>query len=415
MATKDSSIYLPQRYKHYVNHVGWTTYAKAPLKLTRTRTGTAVANWKDKIEKCQNATSDMSGVYWYLEDETPISSMQTVDAFAQGIKTVGTNGRLLSYLTPLPTWSVFTSNADNQAKARFLKKVRETEVAFQGLIFLGELRETLRMLKRPAAGLQDLIKEYLTKAHRLKKGSGRSKTRRFDQAVSKLWLEYAFGWVPLMSDIRSAKDAYNKLIDRKQVVRISSGGKDFKRFENQLATVVQNFPNVGSWYVMLCRDFTDQTDVIRYRGVVRQSAITTSQGRYKFFGFTPSEFVPTAWELLPWSFLFDYFANIGEILEASVTSTASVAWVNKSRVQYMDRYRIGTFQPISNYFAWPQISFESKSGSVRYRGKIVSRYANSGISPPSLSFRLPHSDSKLLNIAALLDAVALSTHPQRRP
>jgi hypothetical protein len=47
-------------------------------------------------------------------------------------------------------------------------------------------------------------------------------------------------------------------------------------------------------------------------------------------GFGLQNFVPTIYELMPWSFLLDYFTNMGTIVNAAFTSTANIAWIVRS-------------------------------------------------------------------------------------
>jgi len=36
--------------------------------------------------------------------------------------------------------------------------------------------------------------------------------------------------------------------------------------------------------------------------------------------------VPTLWEILPWSFVVDYFTNAGDVINAYSTLSSSIAW-----------------------------------------------------------------------------------------
>lgn len=410
MGTKDRSIWYPRRYQHFdgYNGHGLEYHGLAPLKLLRTRTGTKVDNWKSKISNGQNATSDMTATFQTVLDEKPLYATQTVKWSSSLTFVDAYDGNVLSYYTGFPAWQGFTSTAEARAKAKFYKAVRDAEVKLQGLVFLGELRQTLQMLRRPLSGLQDLISDYLRRAKTLKQGSGRGGARRYDQAISKLWLEYVFGWVPLMMDIDDARKAYSAMFDKERRIYISVGGKDFYRRRNVYTESTLFHPCATTR--LISQDLIDQTEIYRYRGVVEAKATTTAQDRFALFGFHPKEFIPTAWELLPWSFLLDYFANIGDILEATVTDTSRVSWVSKSRVRQTDTWRDGY---ITKCTAGISVSgYVSRPGFVKYRERSVQRWASPGISLPELTFRLPSSDRKLLNIAALLNEIRHGLYPQ---
>lgn len=411
MGTKDRSIYVLRRYRMndgYNGH-GWEIASVPALKFIRTRTGEAVPNWRQKIQNGENATSNLTAEWCSLVDERPIYCHQRIKwsstlTFDQDIE-----GNAMVYHTNLPTWQNFTSSADSQASAKFLRQVREAETKLQGLIFLGELRETLRMLRRPAVGLQDLISSYLTKAKAFSRGNGRRRVRDFNKALSQLWLEHSFGWAPLLADIADARKAYNSLFEREREVKISVGGKDFKRFVNAYGTSAIPY-HCPSWYYIATSDTTDQTEIVRIRGVVRSLAVTTARDRFARFGFSPKEFIPTAWELLPWSFLVDYFANIGELLESSVTDTASVIWNSKTTVRQIDVFRTGYVPKVT--VGQAVLAYDSRPGHIHIRRRTVSRGTIAGVSLPTLTFRLPSSPVKLTNMLSLLGIANSSIHSQ---
>jgi len=419
MGTKDQSVYVTFRANQLdgYNLPSHTDLASKTWKLTRTRTGVNVPNWWTKIANGENATSNLTGTFISLIDSSPLSSAATWrnSIFDAPYKQSAYEGHCAGIIfSPDIVWQNFTSNANAQATARFYKAVREAEIKLSGLVFLGELRETLHMLRRPAQGLQELISRYLNDVSRLKKGKGRGGSKRWSDALSKLWLEYSFGWIPFMSDIEDAKKAYISLFEKDRLIKISAGGKDFKRISNVQSNSSTPFAHSQGFFGFTNENFQDQIELVRYRGVVQAQAVTTSRAQYKRFGFTPSEFIPTAWELLPWSFLVDYFSNIGSILEASVTDTSNVRWLSKTTVQQSDFFGFCT----ASFNGGPTpgqnniLFFRTNKGSVHYRKRTINRVGNAGISLPVLSFRLPHSDSKLLNVAALLEQVRRRIHHQ---
>jgi hypothetical protein len=58
------------------------------------------------------------------------------------------------------------------------------------------------------------------------------------------------------------------------------------------------------------------------------------------FGFEPKDFAPAIWEGIPYSFLVDYFTNVGEIVNALSFPQSDVAWV--ARTFHNDSIRDGT-------------------------------------------------------------------------
>jgi hypothetical protein len=197
-----------------------------------------------------------------------------------------------------------------------------------------------------------------------------------------------------------------------RVVRISSGGKD--EMKTGLSTHYDYIvPQAGSYNAVLFTDRVRRHHVVRYRGAVYARAATTARDRFARFGFTPSEFVPTAWEVLPWSFLADYFANIGDMLSASVTDTSNVAWVSKSDIRTTELTMTSTFGSATTFPPTLKKSINIvRPGNMVLTHKSVTRSANVGVPTPSLYFTYPGSNGRLANIAALLASVNTRVHPQ---
>jgi hypothetical protein len=300
------------------------------------------------------------------------------------------------------------TNADNRASAAFYKKLRATAVLFSGPTFLGELRETLHMIRRPASALYSSANGYLDALTRRKRAS----PKHWTKTISGLWLEHSFGWKPLINDVLDAAKAQRALISQPRQKVLSAGGKD----------VSNPFP-VGVWgngvYAagtvgdnrMLARSRRVDSVIVRYKGKVKAQAEMTTWDKWALFGFTPSEFIPTAWELLPWSFLIDYFTNIGDILTSAVTSTQNVVYVNKTVIS--EREFTGFVVPFEVEDATYAIVNIGRS-DFSCRRRSVSRSAGVGVPLPRLTFETGLSDGQLFNVAALLGQ-ARALHGQNTP
>lgn len=130
-------------------------------------------------------------------------------------------------------------------------------------------------------------------------------------------------------------------------------------------------------------------------GVSAKASGPTLENAAQLFGFTPEEFVPTIWNLLPWSFLVDYFTNIGDVLEATFFDRSGVTWTSMTSVTetvYSSHVRP---LPLNGW------SGSISGGSCKVTKKVMSR---SEIAPliPTLEVSLPGSPQKWINMAALL-------------
>lgn len=421
--TRDRSISFPSSTTGYRVH-SW----EAPSQLTnsrvytavRTLTGTRLPKWHTVIVNGGNATTAMSAVLDSIDDSGPVlcvlkcrrTSGETLEHTVKGDAALTNNGRSLGSIDP----SKPSTAADNLAKARFYKKLYSASTKFQGLTFVGELREALHMLRRPARALWDSNLGYLSALGKRKRGS----PKHWTKTISGLWLEHSFGWTPLINDCKDAVKAYEELVrpNPKPVV-VSGGGRwEFDR-TGELDTFRRdgyslNVENAQIWSQDQCR--LREEHIVRYKGAVRAQVEAPHWRGWDLFGFTPQNLIPTAWELLPWSFLVDYFTNIGDILQASVTSTRNLTYVNRTEIRktrYTGRMFHTKSLPVGfTAPAWSVTSADSQDQTWDLRRKLVNRSANSGISLPTLQLSASLSDGQLFNVAALLGQ-ARALHPQR--
>ncbi len=304
--------------------------------------------------------------------------------------------------------------ADNAARAKFYKRLREVRTQISGTTFLGELRESLHMIRRPADALRASASEYIGLLRKRKKAS----PKHWLKGIGGTWLEYSFGWIPLISDIQDGVKAYSRIGEKPRERVLSAGFTSYKDSTSSLPP--SDFASFIQAYQVLCiqpvKHLFLEEAFVRYKGKVRAQAETTQWDNWNLFGFNTKEFLPTAWELLPWSFLVDYFTNIGDILNSVITDTADVVFVNRStgiKTIYSGQIipnaaksfsLFGTVDPSRSFMTGPALDFRS----IR---RDVTRTPNSGISLPTLQFSFGLGDGQLANIAALLSQ-SRSLHPQ---
>jgi len=393
--------------------------------LERERIGDINPNFKHKINTGAGATTQLDGIFNSLEghrSKARISFIWTPNG--TGTQYREAYGDICVHSTSQVEYTSFTSNAEARASSRFLSAIRSAEVKVSGPTFLGELRQTLQMLRKPATALQDSIGRYLgdvrTRNQANRSRNYKRKPRQYARELSKIaagsWLEYSFGWVPLLYDINGAKEAYDDLFEIDRHVRISGGGHDSKLIASSTVSNPLTLGGAGIFFLRNQKIISHET--IRYRGGVRAQAATTAWDRAARFGFTPSEFIPTAWELLPWSFLVDYFVNIGDIINAAVVDRTNVTWVNRSWVKKAEKIQSCDIDRnwLKVTFVTPNtlLSVDSSPGFSRWRKSIVNRsVGNVNAIWPTLTFSYPGSNTRLLNCAALLAQVGLTLHPQK--
>jgi hypothetical protein len=180
------------------------------------------------------------------------------------------------------------------------------------MIFLGELRETAGMLKGRTLQFFSKIRRDF---RRLKKSPAK--------ALSALWLEVQFGWRPFINDIDNLKDAI--IAERSHRTRVSAIGKSSPK--SVVTTAMVGFGNGGYESMKTSRTTTkSSTRVVGLLSFDKLRAIYDDNRELSRYGFDSSQFIPTLVELIPYSWLVDYFTNIGDIINASQVETRGLVY-----------------------------------------------------------------------------------------
>jgi hypothetical protein len=303
---------------------------------------------------------------------------------------------------------------DNLARASFYKKVRAIHTQFEGYIFAGELLETLHMLRNPLVGIRSLSKDFLDTLRKRK----RANPKKWLNDVGSAWLEQSFGWNPLLNDVSDAIKAYRRLMKPVKTYKISAGA--LKSYDATKLNGSIYWPGVvvqydgGNYYHTVASTVIEKR-MIRYKGAVIAQVKGPSWQNDDLFGFNPQNFIPAAWELLPWSFLADYFTNIGDILTASIVSTKHLAYTNRTEIVIVQKF--GGHKINKGNAPGAGWVYRGDSGSYRthtLKKKTVNRSTNVDVPLPTLQLNFDLTAGQLANIDALLSQ-ANALHPQHNP
>lgn len=241
--------------------------------------------------------------------------------------------------------------ATSIAKLAFLSKIKEHQNPFQGLPFLGELKETLRMIRHPLRGI---IRQnansalHLTRLQRLYQ----NKLARLEEVFKNWHLQWTYGISPLINDIQGAVGTIDRMFDDPGVTKIQVtipvpsskvfSDKGLHRYEG-------NTQLIGYQY-----DISAEGSV-RFVGAMNERFQAATSGRLsEVVGMTARDIVPAVWELTGYSFLVDYFVNVGSVVGGLFTDTSSLVYCCRSvRLKQKGQgYAMalpGEFQPLS----WP--------------------------------------------------------------
>jgi len=357
------------------------------VNFDSTQTGNSVKGWREKLEHHQDASSDYGLTKYNVKEGRYRASYYCSD----GLERVDD-----TYYPNVP-WAAEPANLAsavyNTALGNFLSNAHDVVAPFKGLTFIGELKETLRMLRNPASSLRNGISHYLRRVHRRGR-SMRGDLRQLSKMVTGTWLEYCYGWKPLLKSIEDAANAYSQ--HKADVQYLRAYGKAETKSATTNAPWKCYFANYGSY--MVERTQTASQKVV-FKGVVRirpEIQVDPARTVARLSGFGIEEFIPTVWELIPYSFVADYFTNIGTILNSAIPLFYDWVWWSCATTRKATQDIIitpGEKSPWS--WGWSEMINPGHSEKVIYsRSKPV-------LSLPTPQLELPGSNWSWANLAAL--------------
>lgn len=317
------------------NSDGYTSSVPLLLDLPQTRSGTRVAGWRKLIKDGSFAASPFS------TDRTRVLSR--VPGSVTVTRTAGGNTtwqRLFGYeQTPIVPPLLVSTDVENQALSRILEKIRGEINHADSMVAIAEFGSTLRQFGAPGTAITELCNRHLNKIHAEMRGiKGVWRKVKWIEVVGRSYLEWAFGVAPLIEDTRKIAEAAARWNAEKagdlprptrQFLSAKADGKPVVSNVTTPGLVVSPLGYLG--YTKVVRQ--EQKVGCRYQ-VKLQHSLQAPFGSIdrlnQLLGFDPMRWVPTLYEALPWSWLVDYFLNIGDILDAGFTDTRHVEWIQKT-------------------------------------------------------------------------------------
>lgn len=367
---------------------------KSYYNVGQTRTGVPVPGWKLATQTGRNASSNFSGNIQKLSatrGKYVVKAKNVLfpqDGHTWTISQGTFTAPSVQTSSGLPGISSITP-ADNMAKTRFVNEIRAGRTALQGGTFMGELRETLSMIRNPAKAWRGGINNYLGAAAKRRRGSKSSRLR----TLSGLWLEYSFGWKPLIHDLDNAAKALAILQSTPDpFMMVKAAGYDRRQVIN---SITNQAVGVLGWGL---KNLTYTDAIVKYYGVV-DIAIPGKSVGLSTIGARMDEFVPTLWELMPYSFLVDYFTNVGDVLSCWSMGLEGIRFVTRSQVLLVQQNK----ETVKPYMINPaynhSIERENPCKSESFYRSVTRGPAGSLV--PSLEFTIPGFGTKWINLAAL--------------
>lgn len=364
-------------------------------------------NWRDLIKSGQDATTGLTGVRTTYGGGTVSMTLTYPISGSDPIAAEHHHTRRIVCDPVISAASSITSG--NQAYGRLQAKILQSTQQMNAMVTLGELAETINMLKSPLSSLRNGYWDYINNVQRQMKGlktSKRFSANAVKDTITGTYLEAVMAWRPLINDINQMARAIGRINEKRTALRFTGKGIDEKastssKFEQATGTNIHFVVNEFH----LARHST--TYVVAFKP---EFLGNTRHNVGALFGFVPENFIPTAYALLPYSWLLDYFVNVGQLI-SSVCSPSYAPWYAFKTTESIQGLTL-EYAPRTEYILAHNngVKISGGNGATYSQIRKVSRSKLTGMPAPTLEFKIPNSLSQVLNIGALvLQGKAVST------
>jgi hypothetical protein len=373
-----------------------------PVVLDTRDTGPNIPGWAQVIARGGDATTTLIGV---KHTRPKIRPARYSFKYNQAGPSEGFGNPYMPDYGPVS--AIASSEAATRASQSFAKNYLSQSRKIQAGVSLGELRETVAFVRNPVKGIFNAADSLASNLQRLKRRSGN--WRWYKDALADSWLGFAFAARPLASDANEGAKALADLLTRRSpdLLRVKGYGES----ESVTRDFEVNIGYIGIGNYLTARQSEIRSSSVLIRGAISSEAHPAARAP-QALGLGLFDIVPTAWELVPWSFLIDYFTNVGDCLDSLRLRYLRWHWLNRT-------VRNRTTVNVSDYVfnAWDSaVNSKSVTGG---RCSLVRTYVDrsktgTDVFRNSLMFEVPGltKASKWMNISALASKF-LSSRPGR--
>lgn len=213
--------------------------------------------------------------------------------------------RLTSVFPNIP--SLGNSVLTGEASSRLKRKLRQFTGQSNQLTNVAELRDVPKTIKSVAGSASKLISTVL---------QSNKRGRDLQKFAADQWLTWSFGVLPTLGAVDDAVSSLGKYLKRDDHRNVEYGvhSEDWvlSTTSSSTGSLHYNVVHNGSFRVTRSAKIT-----AGFKYLLRSSEDYTLG---KHLGFDLSSVVPTAYELMPYSWLIDYFTTAGQVIEDTFTA-----------------------------------------------------------------------------------------------
>lgn len=328
----------------YANYVGTASKCNFDYQVNETylrtgnRSGVTVPSHERMIKEHLDASSDYERrfVQWNKARVTEAYYAMSQICYADG-GPAKDRGRLSERINQ-PGWvfpdafPAYRQELKNEVLQTIVNKVDSREARFQGLAPIVELRELRGSVKNLAAHLESQIGSYGNILRGRMMRNPKAAAAFLLKNASELWLEFNFGLKPLVSDVKSAAEAMAETMTdlNRNPYRVSAQNTD-TWVERGIPANVN--PLATSASASLPRHIRYEHEYTYRVAACVMPIVDASTDFYEFshqWGFAFERLIPTAWALMPYSWVIDYFFNVDDYLNSTFRSDINYVYVTES-------------------------------------------------------------------------------------
>lgn len=301
----------------------------------------------------------------------------------------------------------------NEALRKMKNFIAQDSNQFQGLVNIAELSEMRGLIVSAAdialgavSALRDLRHGRLPRA--IRTSGGRSRT--LWGYASDIWLTYSFGVKPLVGSINDLSTSISNYHDR------VNGKGSIARYSGSSTKSWVTTGGTGSFGpcpglspAAYRERLEHKLQYKYYCGYKMFIASANGYGVVDHYGLGLKQLPVVGWELLPFSWIADYFVNVGEYLEDNFTSPSGSTLFCGLNKKYTCSASVGIDyapvpKPVAPYYFREQ-SFDIEPGQARgfsFERSILSNLPHLSLQVKSVDRVGKNAVNKLLNMVSVL-------------
>lgn len=273
---------------------------------------------------------------------------------------------------PTSVWPVSLGGLENETYARIRGKLYKGSAALG--VTIGSWKQSREMIVTRYRQMSLQSDSFERHARRVLEGRRGNRRIRLDKLGSQ-YLEMVFGWKPLLADIHAA--AKTVIDTRPQTERVTARAAAYVDESEVTYPWVGELRSHTTGVVRVCRGAT--VEISNPNLWLRERAGLNNPGA-------------VAWDLVPWSFVVNMFANTGTLVN-SITDFAGLSFPSSVIVRAYDLKTVSSIRSLD-----PDAMMSgSSAASCNVKFQVLG-----GVSRPPLVFKLPGVNWELAGIAASL-------------